>query len=70
MMKQRGDLAGTWVILSREFEKNILLAFLHHLHLQVTMETPFIIRVAASKVIFNTGCGMEEKKADPRFLIC
>lgn len=69
-MQGRGDLGGTRVILSREFEKNIPLASLRHLHLQVAMETPFIIRVTASEVIFNAGSRVEEKKADTRFLIC
>lgn len=43
------------VILDSTLKKDFLLPSLHRLHLQVTMESPFIHRVIASKAISNTG---------------
>lgn len=61
-MQQRGDLGGTRVILDREVEKNSLLPSLHQLHLQVTTESPLIVRMIVSKAISNTGSRRDGKK--------
>lgn len=55
-------MGGTRVILDREVEKNLLLPSLHQLYLQVTTESPFIVRKIASKVISNTGSRRDGKK--------